>query len=85
MLRKTKRIEAMEPFQWFLLGAIAAWLPGMLILLICLCSAPPEERVNNLDDEHGKQSSGLPEAPTAARSRIARLWGSTREGYLDLA
>jgi hypothetical protein len=40
----------MEPYQWFLLGAMAAWTPGMVILAICLWRAPTEERMSSLDE-----------------------------------
>jgi hypothetical protein len=30
----------MQPYQWFLLGAMAAWTPGLIILALCLWRAP---------------------------------------------
>jgi hypothetical protein len=32
----------MESYQWFLLGAMAAWTPGLIILAVALHNAPDE-------------------------------------------
>jgi hypothetical protein len=33
----------MEPYQWFLLGVMAAWTPGMIVLALFLWRTPTPE------------------------------------------
>jgi hypothetical protein len=36
-------MAAMQSYQWFLLGMMAAWTPSLAILALLLTNYPPEE------------------------------------------
>jgi len=44
---KYSRGALMEPYQWFLLGMMAAWTPGLLILAVALCQVDHQPEVGH--------------------------------------